>query len=345
MDQGDPFGWLIDECQMSPSEAFDLQHCSYFGVPDSGGSDDGDRNPVDMPVKPTGISVLSPPDSQDELTNHQSNVPEDQEIFHTPPEFRSTPTSSDNYSDDRMAGNCLDRDGGTVPIEVDSGSAVDLWRDTDLGFMELESEENRVSRRESSPTEALELSDTEELLESLMNATQSPGATIELARETDDGEGNSGRNKNIAGDTDQVRCISENGLNSRAMEVNAKGKRVLPSWGNPRVEPEDDHESADEELVVNGRDGDDERVNERPEVNERDNANVRGDVGPEVLPSLVNGREPVHSNIGTNCVRENLRRPTVLDVLLQLEKDTEEDTSLYGLNLLEVAQQKWGKFV
>ncbi|KAL4361776.1 hypothetical protein GQ457_04G036890 [Hibiscus cannabinus] len=341
MDQDDPFGWIIDECQMSPSEAFDLQHCSYFGVSDSGGSDDGDRIPVVMPVEPTGVSMVSPPDSQDELPNQQSNVPEDQEIFHTPPEFRSTPTSSDNYSDDRMAGNCLDRDGGTVPIEVDSGSVVDLWRDTDLGFMELELEleENRVSRRESSPTEALELSDTEALLESLMNATQSPGATIELARETDNGEGNLGRNKNIAGDIDQVRCISENGSNSMAMEVNAKGKRVLPSWGNPRVEPDDDHKSADEELVVNGR------VDEQPEVNERDNGNVRGDVGPEVLPSLVNGREPVHSNIGTNCVRENLRRRTVLDVLLQLEKDTEEDTSLYGLSLLEVAQQKWGKFV
>ncbi|XVF51850.1 hypothetical protein PTKIN_Ptkin04bG0217000 [Pterospermum kingtungense] len=127
--------------------------------------------------------MVTPPESpeEEEVPNHRCiSLHEDQEIFHTPPESRSTSTSFDNCNDDRMIGCGFDPEGGggteiVDADDADSGRAVDLGRDTDLGFSEVEvdpsqriqanlspdgtfrreSEEIRVSKRGVSPKEQL----------------------------------------------------------------------------------------------------------------------------------------------------------------------------------------------
>ncbi|XP_022718431.1 uncharacterized protein LOC111276815 [Durio zibethinus] len=157
MEPDDPFDWITDICQVSSSEESRLRLCSYFGMSDSdkSDSDSGWRNPPDIPVATTGIAMVSPPESpQDELLNVQYTPPEDREIFHTPPESRSTSTSFHNCYDDRMIGNGLDLDGETVAIGTDSADsrrAVDLERDTDLGFSEVEVDSAQRIEANSNP--------------------------------------------------------------------------------------------------------------------------------------------------------------------------------------------------
>ncbi|XVF11081.1 hypothetical protein REPUB_Repub07fG0238700 [Reevesia pubescens] len=173
------FDRIGEVCQVSSSEESRLRGCSYFGISDSddsnSDSDSGRRYPPDFPVASTGITMVSPPVSpqDDELPDDQNTLPEeDHEIFHTPPESR--PISFDNCYDDQMIRNDLDCDGETVAVDDDIGDsrrAMDLGRDTDLGFSEVkvnstqrieanlspdgtfrrESEEIRVSKRGLSP--------------------------------------------------------------------------------------------------------------------------------------------------------------------------------------------------
>ncbi|XVE65170.1 hypothetical protein DITRI_Ditri07aG0159600 [Diplodiscus trichospermus] len=431
MEPDDPFGWITEACQLSSSEESRLRHCSYFGQSDSddSDSDSGCRYPPDIPVALTGITMVSPPESpQDELANDQNTVPEDQEIFHTPPEYRSTSTSFDNCNDARMIGDELDPDGETVPVDVDSVDrrrAVDLGRDTDLGFSEVEvdstqrieansnpdgtflteSEEIRVSKRGFSPkgnlsTESLSKRfkilafespsvrlgtpkerNTDVILNSLKkwnlkSLSPSPGASYELElenpknrefnfevgegsvrnrrvdiltevidsegeernmdsennngvtssrgkcfdvwtrdiecdteersieKEIDDGEGNSGRNKNTVEDIDQVRYTGGNGSNLHGMAEKNKKKRALPSWANGRV-------------------GDDKRADEELDINER---------------------ETIHSGADSDGPNENFEEINLLNVLIELAEECKEDRSLECLSLLEVAERKWGAF-
>ncbi|XVF13477.1 hypothetical protein REPUB_Repub08aG0211100 [Reevesia pubescens] len=195
MEPDDPFGWITEACHLSSSEESRLRRSSYFGQSDSddsdSDSDSGLRNPRDIPVASIGIIMVSPPDSPlDELPNDQTTLLGDQEIFHTPPEYRSTSTSFDDCNDDRMLGDGLDLDGETVAVyvdSVDSRRAVDLGRDTDLGFSEVEvdstqrigansnqdgtfrteSEEVRVSKRGFSPKEQLSTESPSKRLKSL----------------------------------------------------------------------------------------------------------------------------------------------------------------------------------
>ncbi|XP_007039696.2 PREDICTED: uncharacterized protein LOC18606172 [Theobroma cacao] len=193
MEPDDPFGWITELCQVSSSEESRLRRCSYFGQSDSDDSDSKQQNPLDILVAAVGITIVTPPESQqDEPENDTNTLPEDQEIFHTPPESRATSisTSVGNCNDVRMIGDDLDHDGETVVVDADSAAsrrAVDLGSDTDLGFSEVEvdstqrieanskpdgafgrkSEEIRVSRRGFSPNGQLSTESPSKKLKSL----------------------------------------------------------------------------------------------------------------------------------------------------------------------------------
>ncbi|GMJ15842.1 hypothetical protein HRI_005253400 [Hibiscus trionum] len=141
MEPDDPFGSLLDECQMSSSDESAMEHCSYFG-PSNSDSDAGYQNPAHS----IGITMLPPPDSL-----------EDNEIFQTPPESRSAPASSDN----RML--------------------VDLDRDTQVTRVSKRLKSLDFEAQSGVHTRSPETSDTdsEGLLEWLKNKASSPGGTPE----------------------------------------------------------------------------------------------------------------------------------------------------------------------
>ncbi|KAK8597433.1 hypothetical protein V6N13_094844 [Hibiscus sabdariffa] len=250
MDPNDPFSSLLEACRMSPS----MQDCSYFGASDSDSvSDAGYRNPADS----FGITMLSPPVS-----------PEDEDVFQTPPESRSTTTA---YSDNRMVRNSLDHDGETVPV-----------------VLERDKEETRVSKR-------LKSSDVESpsgvrVRSPEMSNTDSEGL-LEWLKE-----------KAVGTPESELQ-------NQRSHEVNFEGNDL-------RKDLECDTEEADiERKAPNGSN-----------------------------PTATKEKTESHdgSSMSSACWREKFQR--VKEVLLQLEQNLEEDTSVYGLTLLEVAEAKWGPF-
>ncbi|XVF53426.1 hypothetical protein PTKIN_Ptkin05aG0098700 [Pterospermum kingtungense] len=434
----DPFAWIMEGCQISSSEESRLNRCSYFGMSDSdsSGSDSIRLNPPNNPVAQTGITMVSPPNSPQE----------DQEIFHTPPESRSTSTSFDNCYDDRIIA-----DGGTMVVDADSADsrrAVDSGRDTELGFLEVdsaqriqanmnpdgtfrrESEEIRVSKKVFSPKDQLPTEslfkrlksldfespsdpmrapngrNPRELLKSLnkgnfKNVSLSPGATEELELENQQnhesngevGEGSVRKRRldtqivgsdpeerniereNINGETsnrgesldfltegieynteertiesDQVRYGGEKRSNSCGMQEKGERKRVLPSWANNgRVEEKSERKRALPSWVNNGRVGDDESVDEELEDDETElsscsNGRTEEDDERTDEELEVNETETIHLNTNSDNLREDAEKTTLLDVLLKLEEDSQKDSSLERLSLLEVAQRKWGAF-
>ncbi|KAK8509353.1 hypothetical protein V6N13_062402 [Hibiscus sabdariffa] len=256
MEPNDPFSSLLEACRMSPSNESSMQDCSYFGASDSESvSDAAYRNPADS----FGIAMLSPPVS-----------PEEEDVFQTPPESRSTTASSDS----RMVRNSLDRDGETVPV-----------------VLEMDKEETRVSKRlrsldVESPSGVRERSpemsntDSEGLLEWLKDKAVSRGGTPESELQNQPSH-----EVNFEADVlrKDLECDTEE----------ADTERKAPNGSNPRA------------------------TKEETESHDR-------------------------SSASSGCWREKFQR--IKEVLLQLEENLEEDTSVYGLTLLEVAEAKWGPF-
>ncbi|KAK8640074.1 hypothetical protein V6N13_138437 [Hibiscus sabdariffa] len=82
---------------MSSSADCGLHNSSCARLSDSDGPDSGSEGPTGAPVDSIGIVKSPPPESvEEQLPDDGFNVPDDKEIFHTPPEFRSTPTPNDD---------------------------------------------------------------------------------------------------------------------------------------------------------------------------------------------------------------------------------------------------------
>ncbi|PPS14196.1 hypothetical protein GOBAR_AA06361 [Gossypium barbadense] len=179
------------------------------------------------------------------------DISEDEEVFHTPPESRSTNASSDN---------CNNNDD---PVIVDCEAVAN-------------------SGRKSAP-------------ETEIQNLQNHGSNFEV------GEGSV-----------RVRVSSHEGRNL--------GKRVLPSWANPRVKGDEEAEIKETNLpsLVKGSVCDGERVEQ----------------------------EPVHPSTASGPSRENHAGVNDVDELLQVGKDgdDEEEEKLICVSILEVAEKKWGPF-
>ncbi|TKY45680.1 hypothetical protein E2542_SST30312 [Spatholobus suberectus] len=116
---------------------------SFVGEEDAHNCDDT-PSPAsgDFPVASHGIVMVSPPDSQD--AGRDSGVPQD--VFHTPPEESSLP-SSDGQRPTTTAGvdlcavnHAVEADAGTQGFVnfCDGAEFVDLGRDSELGFSEVQ---------------------------------------------------------------------------------------------------------------------------------------------------------------------------------------------------------------
>ncbi|PON64624.1 hypothetical protein PanWU01x14_123360 [Parasponia andersonii] len=142
----DPFGSLLPFCHVSSSQEVRLRRCPFAPEPynpennsSSANSDSDDQ----IRVESTGIIMVSPPDSEEEggEENDDSNS---HDVFHTPPE-ESAAGSSNELQPPRDADGHGGYGGGgeTAAVgvgfwEADGSGTVDLSRDSDLGFSEVE---------------------------------------------------------------------------------------------------------------------------------------------------------------------------------------------------------------
>ncbi|PPD75407.1 hypothetical protein GOBAR_DD27677 [Gossypium barbadense] len=230
-----------------------------------------------------------------------TTVEYDEEVFHTPPESRSTNASSDNCNNND--------DPVIVDCEAVANSGRKIKRVT-------EEEENGVSKRlKAKAIEAPAMSDTdtdtEELLEWFKNSDPSPEGTPETEIQNLQ---NHGSNFEVGEGSVRVR------VRVSSHEGRNLGKRVLPSWANPRVKGDEEAEIKETNLPpsVKGSVGDGERVEQ----------------------------EPVHPSTASGPSRENHDGVNDVDVLLQVGKDgdDEEEEKLICVSILEVAEKKWGPF-
>ncbi|KDP39945.1 hypothetical protein JCGZ_03476 [Jatropha curcas] len=140
MENDDPFASIAKLCHISSSQEEHLRRCRFAGeLEDDSLSDD---EPGDIPVASTGIMMVSPPESFEE-SETDDNLPLDSDIFHTPAEeatLAATPKQQQavavNNPDDRsVEGVANDKSLAAVDGNyTDDSRAVDLGRDTDLGF-------------------------------------------------------------------------------------------------------------------------------------------------------------------------------------------------------------------
>ncbi|GLU21318.1 hypothetical protein SLE2022_374640 [Rubroshorea leprosula] len=138
MEEDDPFGSIAKLCQVSSSQESLLRRCRFFYQAKASAcssDEEGDYNdPAYIPVDSTGITMVSPPESADNENMHL------EDLFHTPPEGS---LSADHGEDHGTIDGGRYAEGDTVPVDtncVDDIMAVDLGRDTDLVFSEVEVE-------------------------------------------------------------------------------------------------------------------------------------------------------------------------------------------------------------
>ncbi|KAH7549682.1 hypothetical protein ACOSP7_025425 [Xanthoceras sorbifolium] len=129
MEAKDPFASISELCHVSSSQEDCLGRCRFAHEPDE--NDDQDDEEEDGSEAsgeiPTGIIMVSPPDSSIADDVNDDSTPHDTDIFHTPPEVSLRDNRTD-FLEEETAGGCANEE-----------KAVDLGADTDLGFSEVES--------------------------------------------------------------------------------------------------------------------------------------------------------------------------------------------------------------
>ncbi|OMO85890.1 hypothetical protein COLO4_21390 [Corchorus olitorius] len=387
MEPADPFCEITKICHGAFGEDSQLQSCSYFGQSgssDVSGFDSGRKTPPDIPVASTGI-IMASPDDGDTVSLHADSSDSmkvvDSEVESTLRfEAISTPKGAllrkpeENVVSKR--GFSPKGQSSTEPPSKKQKSLNFELPSIRLGSpeeeFELEGQQNHElkdkvgegsvkGKRVDFSTEVIDFDSEERNVES----------------QTDNGEGNSGRNKKSLEDANQF--VSNSG-EMEPMEVKTKNKRVLPPWptssrrskgsvevnGREPVQAGTGSDGVSEERNMKSQNDNDEGNSGRnkkslEDTNQFGSNSIRMEAQTEkkrVLPPWltsmmrreesveVNEREPVQVQVDTDSdsVNENLEEVSVLDVLADLEEDGEDDDdgSLECLSLLEVAQRAWG---
>lgn len=158
----DPFGFLLPLCHVSSSQEERLRRCPFAPERYNPENDESSsESTAEIPVDSTGIIMVSLPETEEGDDNSHSL-----EVFHTPPEESAAQSSNElRPTVDSVDGGdvcCRSPDGGgeTVVVgvgssEVDGAGTVDLSRDSDLGFLEVQltQRENVYSDLNRSPVE------------------------------------------------------------------------------------------------------------------------------------------------------------------------------------------------
>ncbi|KAJ9173320.1 hypothetical protein P3X46_016471 [Hevea brasiliensis] len=141
METDDPFASVAALCHISSSQEEHLRRCRFAGEPEDEPFFSGESS--DIPVASTEIMIVSPPESPEE-NQDDDNIPRDNDVFITPPEESTLAASQEEQQQTVAVDNRDDpADEGVANNEkiaavdgncADDLRAVDLGRDTDLGF-------------------------------------------------------------------------------------------------------------------------------------------------------------------------------------------------------------------
>ena len=352
----DPFGSLIPICHVSSSQEERLRRCPFAPEPynpKNDSSSDSEPND-DIRVESVGIVMVSPPETEEE-DNDNSNS---HEVFHTPPEEGSVAGSSNELQPPRNSdchgGDCRNLEatdgggcgetvaGGVGFAEASGMGTVDLSRDSDLGFSEVELgqrvepdlglnrsrledsrtelEEFRVSRRELGLEDGLEESQLKKLkiseqeLESERESPQSDCSDL-----IENHEINGAKRKLEFTENDEATEVVE-------LEKEANDS-VLVSGNGERINDKDKLSAKEfiETMAMLGRDDIASETEEAVIENEQSPPRRR-------LPSSIIG-EP--ENARKDRVRTEL---TLLDVLKLIGEDRGDDT--LSCSFLEMAKRR-----
>ncbi|TXG51222.1 hypothetical protein EZV62_023746 [Acer yangbiense] len=133
MEAKDPFGSISDLCHVSSSQEDRLRRCRFAHEPEENDDDEEEEESEDSGEIPTGIIMVSPPDSSAVDDVNYDSTPDCTDIFQTPPEGSFLPSSDDqrdnrtDFVEEEAAGGCTEEE-----------KTVDLGADTDLRFLEVE---------------------------------------------------------------------------------------------------------------------------------------------------------------------------------------------------------------
>ncbi|GAV79764.1 hypothetical protein CFOL_v3_23227 [Cephalotus follicularis] len=329
MEIDDPFGSIIKYCIISSSQEEILRGLKFATEPGEPLSSDAESTyREDIPLESTGIVLASPPETTRDKTG-ENNTPHD--IFHTPPE-ESVPV--DNLDDDS-----------------DGDDVVDLGRDADLGFSELEltqriesegiefeSEEVRVLKRETPSGEGIS-----ESLSKRSKITHSGTSKSCLRIGTD------GTSERLVKSIERLKFKGISPYNKGTPSEIREDKEI--SLHSCRPEIQQGNETCEGSLTKRKLDFSAEVMELQNEEGNSDTRSVKdidkyryvgGSVGLErkarglrVLPVSVRG--PLEENgEGKSEAKKNSDQ---LDVLKMLARDT-DDGDLKGLSVLDVAKRR-----
>lgn len=206
----DPFASITELCHVSASQEDLLRHCPFARE-----SDDDDER-----VESTGILMLSLPETS---SAH--------DVFHTPPEGSVLPSSEEqgsmafDHPDDRVVDGPRD--------------AVDLGKDSDLGFSEVELAQ-RIN--DDSPSKKSELSEQN-------MASEAPEACVGALTDTNT------QNFDVRLDSEsrqnfEISRETAGDANTGDVKVSSSGKRKLEFFQSESEEGSDDDDDLQAEQPV-----------------------------------------------------------------------------------------------
>lgn len=362
----DPFASLQPFCHVSSSQEERLRRCPFAPEPynpesDESSSSDSSSSDNDIPVESTGIIMVSLPESQG---NDNSNS---HEVFHTPLEESAGVSSNELRPSSEADGGGgghrnLEADGGgggeTVAVEagfsegIGSGT-VDLSRDSELGFVEIELAQrvepdfdpNR-SQLEDSVNNLAEFRVSRSGLPLVDGLGESPLKKLKASERNSESE----RGSQQSDGSDFTENLEINGGESSA-------KRKLEFSQNDEATEVVDLENEANDSVLGLGNG--ERRAENGEINGKERlsakefietmAMLRNDSGRETQERAVeNGESPPvrrrrlpNSIMGQpeNAAEDKARRElTLLDVLRLISEDCDDRNHNLNCSFLEIAK-------
>ena len=138
----DPFASITELCHISASQEERLRHCGFAtgrdGCSDHDANEDSDdpTQPMEMEVESTGIVMVSLPETFDEEEEQKKDDSTPQDLFQTPTEGSLLASSEEQQPPVAADDPAVDGPRAPEPNCTDGDEAVDLGKDSDLGFPE-----------------------------------------------------------------------------------------------------------------------------------------------------------------------------------------------------------------
>ncbi|KAK9984796.1 hypothetical protein SO802_034321 [Lithocarpus litseifolius] len=184
----DPFASITELCHVSASQEERLRHCGFAvgrgGCSDHDANEDSDdpTQPmeVEVEVESTGIVMVSLPETLDEEEEKDDSTLQD--LFQTPPEGSLLASSEEQQPPVAADDPAVDGPRAPEPNCTDGDEAVDLGKDSDLGFSE---QSKKLGLSKNSDSEAqLTRQDTEIIEEMAVEENKDEEAQLSMEGST-----------------------------------------------------------------------------------------------------------------------------------------------------------------